>query len=122
MSEESLQEEFDMEQRMEATAARADGTVSSIQELPNPNLDQIEHVEMLAQDIRQGREERNDGLHLVTTHFVLSPRLTSRQKYSWLSRSVLLLFMQMLASISVMMGSFIPNCSANHQCLDGQYC
>ena len=58
-------------------------TVPSIQDDENPDLDAIEHVEMVAHDPRTGREEHNDGLHLVTTHFLLSPRTLRRQKYTW---------------------------------------
>jgi hypothetical protein len=97
-------------------------TVPSIQDDENPDLDAIEHVEMVAHDPRTGREEHNDGLHLVTTHFLLSSKTASRHKYAWFAGSCLLLFVQMLSAISVMLGSFVPNCTANHQCFDGQYC
>jgi hypothetical protein len=98
------------------------GTVSSMQDQPNPNLDEIQHVEMRAHDTRAGREENNDGLHLVTTHFLLSSETARREKYAWLAGSFMLLFVQMLSAASVMIGSFIPNCSGNHHCFEGQYC
>jgi hypothetical protein len=84
--------------------------MQSIQDQENPDLDTIQHVEMVAHDTRAGREEQNDGLHLVTVHFLLSPKTSRRQKYAWFAGSGLLLFVQMLTAISVMLGSFIPKC------------
>ena len=84
--------------------------VPSIQDDENPDLDAIEHVEMLAHNTRGGRQERNDGLHLVTTHFLLSPKTSRRQKYAWFAGTGLLLLVQMLTAVSVMMSTIIPKC------------
>ena len=75
---ETTVEKFDMEKLdMEL---QGPAIVPSIQDEPNPNLDEIQHVEMVQHDVRTGREEFNDGLHLVTTHFLLSSETSRRQK------------------------------------------
>ena len=62
----------------------------------------------------------NDGLHLVTTHFVLSG--PEDEKLSWLVASYSLLLAQIVVATSVFMGFAIPSCSSNEQCRSDQYC
>lgn len=44
------------------------------------------------------REELNDGIHLVTAHYVLSADMPDKDKMKWLGFSWGLLMMQMVAA------------------------
>lgn len=79
-------------------------------------------VRIVTHDERTKREELNDGVHLVTTHYVLSESATDREKTSWLALSYVLLAMQMVAAGAIMAGAIVPNCTANSHCREGQYC
>ena len=66
-------------------------------------------VRIMTHDEHTQREELNDGVHLVTTHYVLSESATDREKTSWLALSYVLLAMQMVASGAIMAGAIVPN-------------
>ena len=68
------------------------------------------------------REELNDGIHLVTTHFVLSDDTMDHEKRGWIALSYVLLCLQMVAAGAIMAGAVVPNCTANSHCREGQYC
>ena len=64
----------------------------------------------------------DDGIHLVTVHYVLSPETQGREKAQWLGLSWGLLVMQMVAAGAIMAGAVVPNCTGNSHCREGQYC
>eukprot|EP01052_Picozoa_sp_SAG31_P038732 SAG31_NODE_5228_length_2662_cov_1.697620_6_plen_125_part_00 len=72
--------------------------------------------------INLAREELNDGIHLVTAHYVLSPDTDDREKIAWIGLSWGLLLMQMVAAAAIMAGAVVPNCTSNSHCREGQYC